>query len=93
MDSFAAKTQAEDPICKLSRSERLRVCTLVQSSEYFETELKFTPELEYVDRSLCMKRTIMFQDEETAIKAHSKTYEEWTIGCQPEEYYTEYQAE
>jgi hypothetical protein len=77
----------------LSRSERLRVCTLILSSAYFERELEFTPEYGHIDRARCVKRTIAFRDANARKKAGKKLYQEWTIGCRPNEYYADFQAE
>ena len=90
---FSAKIQSDDPICSLDKFQRLRVCTLVLSSNYFEGELTFVPTLESIDESDCFKVRISFQNEDAKFKANGKVYEEWTIGCRPDEYYADYQKE
>ena len=80
-------------MCKLNRRERLRLCTLVLSSDYFERELKFAPDYEYIDRKACIKKEISFEDEKVRSKVAEKQYEEWMISCRPEEYYVSYQTE
>jgi hypothetical protein len=71
----------------------LRVCTLLLSSAYFEGELVFEPEYDFVDDTGCTKRKITFQDDRVNSQSEGADYEEWMIGCRPQLYYASYQAE
>jgi len=88
---FAAEDPSNDPICSLKVDERLRVCTIVLSSEYFEGKLEFVPQYDFVEKTDCKKRRISFQDEKIKAETDGKFYKEWTISCRPKLYYATYQ--
>lgn len=87
---FSAENQWDDPVCQLDRFERLRVCTLVFSSEYFGIGPKFIPTLTNVDASTCMKNEISFQDKQNI---GLTGYEEWMIICRVQKNDTDPQPE
>jgi hypothetical protein len=82
----AEKESSNDPICKLKKLERLRVCTLVLSSAYFEDGLVFNPDDFYVDETKCSKKEISFEDDQVKLETAGKRYEEWMISCRLKKY-------
>ena len=82
-----------DPICVLQPLQRLRVCNLVLSADYFQGELKFIPHLRNIDQVGCTKRKISFRDSQISSELGEEMYEEWMIGCKPSEYYASHQSE
>jgi hypothetical protein len=91
--TFTEEDEDDDPLCSLSRRERLRICAQVLSSAYFEVDLKFTPDYHFIDETECAMNEITFQDDEVMAEAPERYYEEWMIGCRPDQYYASYQAE
>lgn len=63
------------------------------TSAYFEEEITFVPEEEDIDDFKCTKIEISFQNELVKSKTNGKQYDEWTIGCRPEQRYASFQSE
>jgi hypothetical protein len=86
---ITAESEHDDPICRLTTDQRVRVCTLIFSSAHFDGELSFLPTESNVDDAFCVKKTISFRTENltVATSADQTPYEEWMIRCLPKEYF------
>lgn len=77
---FAAYMPSVDPLCRLSRAEKLRVCASVLSSSYFLSFVQFLPK----ERELwaqCQLNTVSFRTIRGQEAANGRIYKEWMLFC------------
>ena len=70
-------------ICKLTRSEKLRLCASVMNSVRYRNMILFRPTLQSVDH-VCIRRSISFLKYEIADGVHK----EWMIACRGKTFQT-----
>lgn len=90
---FAAENDYDDPLCRLTVDQRIRVCTLVFSSAHFDGELDFLPNSSNIDESLCIKKNVSFRSETSIAEDSRRQHGEWMIRCKPKEYFFAYKSE
>lgn len=77
-----AQRASEDPICRLTVAQKLRLCAIVFGSSLFrQKKVKFTPILDNVQSDCVKKRIFFLTDINAYIQRESRIYKEWVIGC------------
>ena len=89
--SSAARSRSQDPICRLSDANKLRLCTSVFSASVFKNKIKFLPTLENIVLNCEKKEVRAFHNCPTAVAVacvidassiyQESDYIEWVIGC------------
>mgnify|MGYP000921050306 CR=1 FL=1 len=81
---YTVSNYHSDPLCSLEFQEKIRICTAVFNSEYFE-KLRFsypTIKINWVNGS-CTKKSISFRTTNGIAEASKKDYEENLMSCRP----------
>ena len=80
----------EDPLCRLHKHRRIRVCSQIFNAYNFDKEVSFTPIAENVSDDCEMKRISFFEDD-LEKEASGFTFEEWMVGCKVERIFSGYE--
>lgn len=73
----------DDALCKLTRTDRRRVCTAVFNSEYFADRIPISGAGKFWGR--CEMKTVSFQTECGKTEAAGRTFREWMLSCRSSE--------
>lgn len=82
-DVVTAETATDDPVCRLSPSEKLRVCASVLNSSFFIDKVKFVPDIHNFKEE-CKLMRFSFQTDKAKAEANGGHYEEWMLPCSVE---------
>lgn len=80
---FAARTDNQDPLCKLtseSTNEHYRMCVVISTSSYFQTEIEY-PRRVLRAINPCLLKEIVFKTEAGEAEAANTSYHERMIPC------------
>lgn len=80
--TFTAVGTGNDPVCRLDRSRKLRLCNALSS------KFRLFWQFEVLAKIGCTKRKVSFTLEALRIRAGKKAFEEWMMTCefvQPEQ--------
>lgn len=78
---LAVEKAEDDPICRLSNAEKLRLCTTLFSSFPYKGKMKFVPGMDAIDTG-CEKREIkFFTDVLWNQHFNGTSFSEWMIVC------------
>jgi len=87
---FAARTIDDDPVCGLTKSEKLRVCASVLSASYLSDKIQtFNPDQNSFDGE-CKLKQVSFPSGRVKIEEdESSSYTEWMLPCEVKQIYSE----
>lgn len=70
----------EDPICKLSKGQRLRLCAVIFTMARLRRKYQFKANEDNIEGA-CRKKIISFKSRKAKKEAGKKVYEEFMIPC------------
>jgi hypothetical protein len=75
---FAASTADSDPLCRLAKLHKIRVCAKVLKSPFLRKKIAFVPD-ERLFKDECVKREVSFRSR--SIRKEVNRLEEWMLWC------------
>ena len=77
---FTAESPSDDPLCRLSKAEKLRVCASVLTSSYFIGYTRILSN-ERELRAECTLNTVSFRSIRGKEHSNGCVYKEWMLSC------------
>ena len=70
---FSANESENDPVCKLSNAEKLRLCTIVMNTRQYVRKIKFVPIMDNV-MPKCERKVVSISIEEVLKNVSSRRH-------------------
>ena len=71
----------DDPICKLSNVQKLRLCTTLFSSNPYRTKVRFVPGMDSVEVECERREITFFTDTQWSHHFNGTSFHEWMFVC------------